>query len=298
MAGARKVAIITGAARGIGAGVAQGLAKAGYTVSLVGLEGDLLRQKAREIGEGAIAFEVDVTDRYSMGNAVEGTRERFGRIDAVVSNAGISNFDLLRTMAPEHFRRVMAVNVEGTFNAIQATLPHLIESRGYFLGVASIAAAMAPPGMAAYGASKGATENLCNTFRAEVSHLGIDVGVAYFGWLDTDLVRTGNTHKGFSFVREHLPGPLRSISSLEIATAAIVDGVVATAAARHGTGLAPVGARDAVVRGRQRIGLQEAHARNRAAVQRRTQGTWRRIDVRHDHGPDAALISLTATLCR
>lgn len=226
MAGARKVAIITGAARGIGAGVAQGLAKAGYTVSLVGLEGDLLRQKAREIGDGAIAFEVDVTDRYAMGNAVEGTRERFGRIDAVVSNAGISNFDLLRTMAPGHFRRVMAVNVEGTFNAIQATLPHLIESRGYFLGVASIAAAVAPPGMAAYGASKGATENLCNTYRAEVSHLGIDVGVAYFGWLDTDLVRTGNTHKGFSFVREHLPGPLRSIASLDIATAAIVDGVV------------------------------------------------------------------------
>ena len=225
MAGARKVAIITGAARGIGAGVAQGLAKAGYTVSLVGLEGDLLRQKAREIGEGAIAFEVDVTDRYSMGNAVEGTRERCGRIDAVVSNAGISNFDLLRTMAPEHFRRVMAVNVEGTFNAIQATLPHLIESRGYFLGVASIAAAMAPPGMAAYGASKGATENLCNTFRAEVAHLGVDVGVAYFGWLDTDLVKTGGTHKGFTFVRERLPGPLRVVAPFQISVDAIVEGV-------------------------------------------------------------------------
>ncbi len=227
MAGARKVAIITGAARGIGAGVAAGLAKAGYAVSLVGLEGDLLRQKAREIGEGVLAFEADVTDRYSIGNAVEATRERYGRIDAVVSNAGISNFDLLRTMAPDHFRRVMAVNVEGTFNLIQATLPHLTESRGYFLGVASIAAAFAPPGMAAYGASKGATENLCNTFRAEVSHLGVDVGVAYFGWLDTDLVRTGNSHKGFKHVREHLPAPLRGVAPLDIATAAIVSGVQA-----------------------------------------------------------------------
>lgn len=226
MAGARKVAIITGAARGLGAGVATGLAKAGYAVSLVGLEGDVLRQKAREIGEGAIAFEADVTDRYSLGNAVEGTRERFGRIDAVVSNAGISNFDLLRTMSPEHFRRVMAVNVEGTFNAMQASLPHLVESRGYFLGVASIAAVSAPPGMAAYGASKGATENLCNTLRAEVSHLGIDVGVAYFGWLDTDLVRTGNGHKGFKYVREHLPTPLRGIAPADIATTALVEGVL------------------------------------------------------------------------
>lgn len=223
--GATRVAIITGAARGIGAGVARGLHAAGYAVSLVGLEGDLLRQNARALGERAISFEADVTDRIGIGNAFEGTRERFGRIDVVVSNAGISNFDLLRTMAPEHFRRVMAVNVEGTFNAIQASLPHLIETKGYFLGVASIAAAGAPPGMAAYGASKGATENLCNTFRSEVSHLGVDVGVAYFGWLDTDLVKTGGTHKGFTFVREHLPGPLRAIAPFEISVDAIIAGV-------------------------------------------------------------------------
>lgn len=201
------------------------MAQSGYAVVLVGLEGDLLRQKARALGGKSIAFEADVTDRMAMANAFEGTRERLGRIDVVVSNAGISNFDLLRTMAPEHFRRVMAVNVEGTFNAIQVSLPHLIESKGYFLGVASIAAATAPPGMAAYGASKGATENLCNTFRAEVSHLGIDVGVAYFGWLDSDLVRTGNMHRGFKYVREQLPPPLRAIAPLDIAVNAIVNGI-------------------------------------------------------------------------
>jgi NAD(P)-dependent dehydrogenase (short-subunit alcohol dehydrogenase family) len=223
--GAAKVAIVTGAARGIGAGVAKGLYDAGYTVALVGLEGDLLRQNARALGERAIAFEADVTDRVGLGSAFEGTRERFGRIDAVVSNAGISNFDLLKTMSPDHFRRVMAVNVEGTFNAIQASLPHLVDTKGYFLGVASIAAAGAPPGMAAYGASKGATENLCNTFRSEVAHLGVDVGVAYFGWLDTDLVKTGGTHKGFTFVRERLPGPLRVVAPYQISVDAIVQGV-------------------------------------------------------------------------
>ena len=227
MADQRKapVAVVTGAARGIGAGVAERLAKAGYTLSLVGLEGDLLRQKARALGGKSIAFEADVTDRVAMANAFEGTRERLGSIDVVVSNAGISNFDLLRTMSPEHFRRVMAVNVEGTFNAIQVSLPSLIESRGYFLGVASIAAASAPPGMAAYGASKGAIENLCNTFRVEVSHLGVDVGVAYFGWLDSDLVRTGNAHQGFKYVRENLPGPLRAIAPLDVAVNAIVKGI-------------------------------------------------------------------------
>lgn len=221
----RKAAIVTGAARGIGAGVAAALGRRGYAVALVGLEGDLLKQNAKAIGANAIAFEADMTDRVAVGSAFEGARERFGRIDAVVSNAGISNFDLLATMSPVHFRRVMAVNVEGNFNAIQASLPHLIETKGYFLGVASIAAALAPPGMAAYGASKGATENLLNTFRAEVVHRGVDVGVAYFGWLATDLVKSGGEHPAFTYVREHLPGPLKTIAPVDIAVRAIADGV-------------------------------------------------------------------------
>jgi len=222
---AAKVAIVTGAARGIGAGVAASLAKGGYAVGLVGLEGDLLRKNAKALGERAVAFEADVTDRLAVGNAFEGVRERFGRIDAVVSNAGISNYDLLQTMSPDHFRRVMAVNVEGTFNAIQASIPHLVESQGYFLGVASIAAAGAPPGMAAYGASKGATENLCNTFRSEMAHRGVDVGVAYFGWLATDLVKSGGEHAAFTYMREHLPAPLRTIAPVDVAVNAIVKGI-------------------------------------------------------------------------
>jgi NAD(P)-dependent dehydrogenase (short-subunit alcohol dehydrogenase family) len=221
-----KVAIVTGAARGIGAGVAAALARQGYAVALVGLEGDLMRQNAKAIGDTAIAFEADMTDRVAVGSAFESVREKFGRIDVVVSNAGISNFDLLSTMSPDHFRRVMAVNVEGNFNAIQASLPHLIDTKGYFLGVASIAAALAPPGMAAYGASKGATENLLNTFRSEVVHKGIDVGVAYFGWLATDLVKAGGEHPAFTYVREHLPGPLKTIAPVDIAVRAIVDGVL------------------------------------------------------------------------
>ena len=220
-----KVAVVTGAARGIGAGVATALAQQGYAVGLIGLEGDLLRQNAKALGDKAVAFEVDVTDWIAVGNAFESVREKFGRIDVVVSNAGIANFDLLSTMSPDHFRRVMAVNVEGNFNAVQASLPHLIETKGYFLGVASIAAAQAPPGMAAYGASKGATENLLNTFRAEVVHKGVEVGVAYFGWLATDLVKAGGEHPAFTYVREHLPGPLRAIAPVDIAVKAIVEGV-------------------------------------------------------------------------
>jgi NAD(P)-dependent dehydrogenase (short-subunit alcohol dehydrogenase family) len=224
--GATKVAIVTGAARGLGAGVAAGLAKKGYAVALVGLEGELLRRNAKAIGERAVAFEADMTDRKAVGNAFEGTRERFGRIDAVVSNAGIGNYELLRSMSAENFRRVMAVNVEGTFNAIQASLPHLIEAKGYFLAVASIAAASGPPGFAAYAASKGATENLVDTLRSEMSHLGVDVGVAYFSWLATDLVNKANEHPAFTYMRTHLPGPLKGVASADIAIDALVKGVL------------------------------------------------------------------------
>jgi NAD(P)-dependent dehydrogenase (short-subunit alcohol dehydrogenase family) len=223
---ADKVAVVTGAARGIGAGVAAGLVAKGYRVALIGLEGDLLRSNARAFGDRAMAFEADVTDRVALTSAFESIRERWGRIDAVVSNAGISNYDLLQTMSPSHFERVINVNLGGTFNAIQASLPALKESKGYFLAVASIAAASAPPGMAAYGASKAATESLCDTFRSEVVHLGVDVGVAYFGWLETDLVKTGDTHPAFNYMRTVLPRPMRSIAPVDLAVKAIVDGVL------------------------------------------------------------------------
>src|ERR1700690_2348506 len=132
MANAR-VAIVTGAARGIGAGVAAGLAGQGYRVALIGLEGDLLRANAKLLGERGMAFEADMTDRIAVTSAFESVRERWGRIDVVVSNAGISNYELLQTMLPKNFERVMDVNLGGTFNAIQAALPALKESRGYFL---------------------------------------------------------------------------------------------------------------------------------------------------------------------
>ncbi len=221
-----KVAIVTGAARGIGAGVAAALAKKGYSVGLVGLEGERLRANAKAIGDNARAFEVDITDRTSVGSAFEGVRERFGRIDAIVSNAGIANYELLATMSVDNFRRVMAVNVEGTFNAIQASIPHLTDSKGYFLGVASLSAVSAPPGLAVYGASKRATESLIDTFRSEMIHLGVEAGVAYFGWLTTDLVQNADEHAAFNYMRTHLPGPLKAIAPVDLAINAIVNGVI------------------------------------------------------------------------
>jgi NAD(P)-dependent dehydrogenase (short-subunit alcohol dehydrogenase family) len=120
---------------------------------------------------------------------------------------------------------MLQVNAEGTFNAMQAALPHLLDSRGYFLSIASLAAASAPPGLGAYGASKAAAETLADTLRAEVAHRGVAVGVAYFGWLDTDLVRAADGEPAFGLIRRQLPGPLQSIGSTDPAVRAIVSGM-------------------------------------------------------------------------
>jgi NAD(P)-dependent dehydrogenase (short-subunit alcohol dehydrogenase family) len=225
MAKPKKVVLITGAARGLGAGVAAALHQAGWRVALTGLEPELLMALAARLGPDALAAPADVTNAEAVRAAVAAAMAQWGRIDAVVSNAGISNYDLIADMSPRLFRRVMQVNVEGAFNVMQAALPHLIASKGYFLTVASIAAATAPPGMAAYGASKAAAEALTDALRGEVRHKGVDAGVAYFAWLDTDLVRGGSEHPAFAYVREHLPGPLKTVNPASIAVRAIANGV-------------------------------------------------------------------------
>jgi NAD(P)-dependent dehydrogenase (short-subunit alcohol dehydrogenase family) len=218
-------AIVTGAARGLGAAVARALAASGWRVALVGLEPDLLAELAGAIGPAAVAIPADVTDGAGLSRAFAAARSRLGRIDAVVANAGIANWDLVEAMPTAHFERVIATNLAGGFHTLRAALPHLAESRGYLLAVASLAAGAAPPGLAAYGASKAGLEALCDTFRAEVAHRGIAVGVGYFGWLDTDLLRGAEAHPAFAFLRTRLPAPLRRVLPAERAAEAILRGI-------------------------------------------------------------------------
>jgi NAD(P)-dependent dehydrogenase (short-subunit alcohol dehydrogenase family) len=219
------VAVVTGAARGLGAAVAEALHRAGWRVAVTGIEQDLLTALAARLGPRAMALEADVTDAAALHEAMATVVRHWGRIDAVISNAGVGRFGLIGSMPPDAFRRTLQVNAEGTFNAMQAALPHLLDSRGYFLCIASLAAAAAPPGLGAYGASKAAAETLADTLRAEVRHRGVAVGVAYFGWLDTDLVRAADREPAFGVIRRQLPGPLQVIGGTDRAVRAIVSGV-------------------------------------------------------------------------
>jgi NAD(P)-dependent dehydrogenase (short-subunit alcohol dehydrogenase family) len=223
-----KTVLITGAARGIGAESARQLASRGARLSLVGLEPEMLEQVASECGD-AVSFEADVTDRDSLQAAIDGTVDRFGGIDVVMANAGIGAGGTVRKMDPDAWERVIEVNLFGVVRTVRACLPHVIERRGYVLPVASIAAAIHTPGMSAYAASKAGVEAFSNSLRGEVAHLGVGVGVAYFSWIDTEMVRGADENPATKFMRSKLRGPAGKTYPVSEAGRAVADGIEARA---------------------------------------------------------------------
>jgi NAD(P)-dependent dehydrogenase (short-subunit alcohol dehydrogenase family) len=221
-----KTVLITGAARGIGADAARRVAGRGARVALVGLEPEELEKVAGECGPQALWFEADVTDAAALENAINATVDQTGGIDVVIANAGIAAGGPMRYMPEETFRSVIEVNLIGVWRTLRLTLPHVIERRGYLMPVASMAAIVPQfPGFIPYSTSKAGVEAMAKCMRVEVAHLGVDVGVAYFGWIDTDLVRGGEEHPAFTFMRSRLKGPLGKTLPVSKAGEAIVAGI-------------------------------------------------------------------------
>ena len=222
---AGKTIFVTGGARGIGAETARRAAARGANVAVVGLEPEELERVASACGDRGAAFEADVTDREQLRDAVDGTVRRFGGIDAVIVNAGIGNGGLMRHMDPDAFESVLHVNLIGSYRTIHATLPEVIERRGYVLQVASLAAVVHGPGMAAYGASKAGVEAMADSLRTEVKHLGVDVGTAYFSWIGTDMVAGAQQTPAGQRMRAELRGPFARNYPPAAAAGAILAGI-------------------------------------------------------------------------
>jgi NAD(P)-dependent dehydrogenase (short-subunit alcohol dehydrogenase family) len=221
---ARPVAVITGAARGIGLESAKRLS-ATHRVALLDLDADGVEQAAAGLGDATWAH-CDITDAESVAEAIDHVVAECGGIDVCVSNAGIATTGALRHLDPDVLAAQLNVNLTGNWRLIHACLPHVIARRGYVLGVASLAAVVAPLGIGAYGASKAGLEQLLNVLRIEVHHLGVDVGVAYFSWIDTDMVRGADgSHPGFAALRKGLRGPAGKTLPVGDAADAIVRGV-------------------------------------------------------------------------
>jgi NAD(P)-dependent dehydrogenase (short-subunit alcohol dehydrogenase family) len=221
-----KTVFITGAARGIGAESARQLARRGANVALAGLEPDRLEALAAELGDRAAWWEADVRDAAALDAAVAGAAERFGGLDAVVANAGVRPPSAtVATVDPADFERVIEINLLGVWRTVRAALPHLIERRGYALGIASLAAALHSPTMAPYAMAKAGVEAFMNSLRLEVEGKGVAVGTGYFGFIDTDMVREAFAQRGADRLTERTPSFMARPLPVSVAGKAVADGI-------------------------------------------------------------------------
>ncbi|WP_431231648.1 SDR family oxidoreductase [Mycolicibacterium psychrotolerans] len=222
-----KVVFITGAARGVGADVARRLRRRGAKLVLTDIDAEPLAELAAELGEDQVLTGVaDVRDLAAMQAVAERAVERFGGIDVVVANAGIATYGSVLQVDPEAVKRLLDINVLGAFHTVRATLPSIIDRRGYVLIVSSFAAYAASPGLVPYHAAKAAVEHFANALRLEVAHHGVDVGSAHMSWIDTPMVQDAkNDLASFTEMLARVPKPLGNTTSVDKCGRAFVAGI-------------------------------------------------------------------------
>jgi len=181
---------------------------------------------ATTLGEDVLTVVADVRDLAAMQSAADAAVARFGGIDVVVANAGVASYGSVLQVDPAAFKRLLDINVLGVFHTVRATLPSIIERRGYVLIVSSLAAYTAAPGLAPYNASKAAVEQFANALRLEVGYRGVDVGSAHMSWIDTALVRdTKADLSTFGEMLTKLPWPISKTTSVDKCGEAFVAGI-------------------------------------------------------------------------
>ncbi|UGY91880.1 SDR family oxidoreductase [Streptomyces gobiensis] len=220
-----QVAVVTGGARGVGELLARKLAARGAKIALIGLEPDQLKKVSGALDTDSHYWHADVTDHVAMEQVALEVKDRFGKVDVVVANAGVAQGGPFLDSDPASWRRVIEVNLIGGAVTGRAFLPVLMESRGYFLQIASLAAMTPAPMMTAYCASKSGVEAFAHSLRAEVGYKGVRVGVGYLSWTDTDMVRGADEDEVMRDLRKRLPWPSNKTYPLGPAIDRIVAGI-------------------------------------------------------------------------
>lgn len=180
-----KVAIVTGAASGIGAATAARLAAEGARVVIADLE------EPKAMPDGAFFVRTDVTDEAQVAAMVAGAVAHFGKLDLMVSNAGIGAAMPTKMLPLESWEKVFAVNSTGVFLCAKHALPHLEESGGNIVNVASISGLSGDYLMSAYNASKGAVVNFTRSLAMECAEAGVRVNAVCPGVIETPLAAGG-----------------------------------------------------------------------------------------------------------
>lgn len=199
-----KTAIVTGAARGIGLATTRLFLADGFNVAMVDRDRDELDRASADLN-GVIALPYDVSDPVQVDAMVGDTIARFGRIDHLVNNAGVANFGVIEKTDFALWRTVMATNLDGVFLCSQAAVPHLKETKGSIVNVASISGIRASTLRVAYGTSKAAVIHLTQQQAVELGEYGIRVNCVAPGPVRTKLAMAVHTEAIIKAYHDAIP---------------------------------------------------------------------------------------------
>jgi NADP-dependent 3-hydroxy acid dehydrogenase YdfG len=183
-----RVAVVTGATRGIGLAASRALAARGARVAMLARSTDVLRSLASEVGGNAMAFPCDVTDAEAVERTLVSVRDALGAPDILINNAGIFEPKPLENVSPDDFARAVNVNLVAAFSLVHAVLPAMRAARaGHLVTIGSVADRTAFPGNSAYAASKFGLRALHEVLRTELRGSGVRASLISPGPTDTPI---------------------------------------------------------------------------------------------------------------
>lgn len=197
-----RVALVTGAGRGIGRETAERFAREGARVCLTDMDGEVASQAAAQlVDEGADVFaaKVDVTSRTEVEDAVGKAVDRYGRLDILVNNAGITRDNLIFRMSDDEWRSVLNVHLVGGFFCARAAQKHMVENEyGRIVNVSSVSA-LGNRGQANYSAAKAGIQGFTKTLAIELGRYGVTVNSVAPGFIETEMTREAAARLGVAF---------------------------------------------------------------------------------------------------
>ncbi len=210
----RKVALVTGGSRGIGRGCALELARAGYDIAINFAGNEEAANKTVEdikaLGVDAEAFKFDVSNKDAADNGVAKVLERFGRIDVLVNNAGITRDGLFMRMSADNWNAVINTNLSSAFNVSQPVVKVMMKQRsGAIVNMASVVGVSGNAGQANYSAAKAGLIGLTKTLAKELGSRGIRVNAVAPGFINTDMTKDLDTSKFLDYI------PLKRLGEVE-----------------------------------------------------------------------------------